>query len=115
MQDTGTIYIDHSVFLKRVVIQGKTEGYISSCGPSIVLYRHESIEHISHRESGCEEGEQFSGAEGFSPAAGWEWAKPGEVVQAPLRETVGNEGLITVTVRFSITELKNCKATAGNY
>ena len=37
------------------------------------------------------------------------------MTQAPLRQAVGNEGPITVTVPFSVTELKNCKATAGNY
>ncbi|GAB0208484.1 hypothetical protein GRJ2_003314100 [Grus japonensis] len=58
-------------------------------------------------------------AEGFSPIAGRTRGRRGgdglTVLQAPLRQAVGNEGPVMVKVPFSITDLRAWKETAGTY
>ena len=55
---------------------------------------------------------------GFSPVSGKTQGRTGGVaepapLQAPLRETVGNTGPVTVKVLFSITDLRSWKEVAG--
>ncbi|XP_050769787.1 uncharacterized protein LOC127027997 [Gymnogyps californianus] len=56
-------------------------------------------------------------AEGSSPLAGRTRRKQrmGEVIQAPLRQAVGNNGPVMVKVPFSITDLRSWKETVGIY
>uniref|UniRef100_A0A663F7C0 Core shell protein Gag P30 domain-containing protein n=1 Tax=Aquila chrysaetos chrysaetos TaxID=223781 RepID=A0A663F7C0_AQUCH len=50
-----------------------------------------------------------------SPVAGRTRAKQKEVIQAPLRQALGTEGVATIKVPFSIVDLNNWKIAAGSY
>ncbi|GAB0209338.1 protein NYNRIN-like [Grus japonensis] len=52
---------------------------------------------------------------GMTPVAERTRSRQGAVLQAPLRQAVGNEGLVIVRVPFSIADLNNWKQVAGNY
>ena len=50
-----------------------------------------------------------------SPVAGRTRAKQSKVIQAPLPQALGTEGVATIKVPFSIVDLNNWKIAAGSY
>ncbi|XP_076217227.1 uncharacterized protein LOC143171928 [Aptenodytes patagonicus] len=67
------------------------------------------------RVEGESDDESERGATRATPVARRTRNRQGTVLQAPLRQAVGNEGPVVVKVPFSITDLNNWKIAAGNY
>lgn len=67
------------------------------------------------KESEAESDENTAEAAAHTPVAEWTRSRRGVAFQAPLRQAVGNDGLVVVKVPFSISDLNNWKTAAGNY